>query len=260
MDVIGIYKDAWSLYKKNLSRFVIAIIMTLVLAFVPVLLFGGIGAGLIFVGITSFAADAMVMWALFGLAILFFLFGIVLASAIQGGFTGFCYDIVQGKKADWHAVVDWTKKLWVKFGLLSLLILVLSVLIMAPGIIGGVYINPFVSTAWNILLLPVFFAIEILSGLAVVRIVVGYEGPVESFVGAIKTALDNLVPFLVFLLVYGVLVLPSLIPVLGVIFAILLLSPVVSTAYVLFYLATKKPVSRKPAPKKAVKKKARKKK
>ena len=243
MPAIKNLAESFSVYKKNLPRFITAAVVFSVTNFII------IGAIL---GILILAFDALLLAGLVESAISLYILSalalvltIILAcflNTFRAGFYDSCYSIYLARRQTPVDYLSYSLHRFPTYAMITLIQLFILALITVPIIAVNVFVaNDILRYASILVFLIASALISAPFILAVTAVVVDNVGWAEALKRAIKTLFANFPQFVLLLLITSALqTLLMLIPVIGLLAVFLVMLPVSDSAFVMFYRSRRK--------------------
>ncbi len=236
------YQKAWELYKANWKLYALAGFLVLVLSLVVAIPFSAFHILVLLWVLPSTAMNPLIPPLVIAADIVLLLVTVFVSGTLKGALFGVCYDVVQGEKISARRLFHWARVRWQTYVGITLIQLIAVFIVLAPFMIAAVFIAG--ATGIHLLAVPVILLsipfILLVAGvteLAFPKTAAEFTGTVESLSGAVRLVLANPAQFILLAVVMIVLTCIGIIPLVGS----LVITPLNSTAFTIFYMAEKKP-------------------
>lgn len=246
MNAVDAYKAAWKLYKANFKTYALSGLAVLLLTLVVTVPIAAVFVILFLIAMPAAAMNALLPPLIIGAYFIVMLLAVLAGGVFKGSLFGISYDLVQEEKIEWSRVFHWIKSRWHTFAGITLVQFLIALIITLPFMVAGFLLAgatkvPLLTPIITIIGMPIIILLVNILELAFAKTVAEFTGTLDSVGGAWRTFLASPVQFII-LLVIGV-----LIGLLGVIPFVshILVDPLNDTAFVLFYMAEKKPKRKK---------------
>jgi hypothetical protein len=228
---IDVYKGAWEVFRKNLARLLIAVVLSSV--YMGVLLFIAFTPLLI-------AIVAPSLWMLAAaLVLLLMIVAVGAVGGVIGGYLKFIHDSSRGKP-EFTLIHSYALEKLVPFAILYYVIFgVIALVVGVPFALGLLLNQPVIGLALGGIGLVVAVLVGVLTGLAPYAMVADSLGPIDAIRKSIAKIQKDPVNFIVVIAVTAVINLAvNIVPILGFVLAIVV-APLFPLAFFNFYKAVK---------------------